>query len=90
MENEAELAELMEAQSDHPVTKVVRDLMSATSLTQEGLARKLGVSVSVVNQMNAGRSVNPSWETLAKLVTTFGVDPRLLFPDRLNGREAEE
>jgi len=89
MEHGAELVEAMAEESSHPVAKVVRDLMDAAGLTQDRMAQKLGVSIAVVNQLLAGKA-NPSYGTLAKLVDVFGVDPRLLFPYRLNGQEPKE
>jgi len=89
METGAELVEAMADEISRPVAKVVRDLMVAAGLTQDRMAQRLGVSVAVVNQILAGKA-NPSYVTLTKLVDAFGVDPRLLFRDRLNGQESKD
>jgi transcriptional regulator with XRE-family HTH domain len=84
-----ETVEEMVEDPTNPVAKVVRDLMEAAGLTQDRMAAKLGVSISVVNQLLSGQA-NPTHATLSKLVDVFGVDPRLLFAGWMNGQREKE
>jgi len=91
-ELEAEVAnqEAMDKNDEHYVTLVLKQIMDTFNLTQAQLAKRLGWPAGTVAQYAAGRSVNPSWDFLARLVTRFGCDPRKLFPDHGSFPEGDE
>lgn len=59
--------------------KRVRELRRASSLTQEGLARELGVSIFTVSRWEQGRS-KPDIDGLYRLAHALGVKAADLLP----------
>jgi transcriptional regulator with XRE-family HTH domain len=52
----------------------VKDLRAAAGLTQQELAVKAGLSVSVVSQIEQGTNADPRLSTLAALARALGVN----------------
>jgi transcriptional regulator with XRE-family HTH domain len=52
----------------------VKDLRAAVGLTQQELAVKAGLSVSVVSQIEQGTNADPRLSTLAALARALGVN----------------
>lgn len=61
----------------------VRGLRVAAFLTQDGLARRAGLSRDTVARLEAGRTAlgRPRMRTLTALAAAFGVEPEQLLPD---------
>lgn len=82
-------AEMDEKQ--HPITVLLREIRETLGMTQDQLAKRIGVDKSTVAQYETGnRRPNPTWDFLNKLVTRLGCDPRLMFPDHGQWPEPEE
>lgn len=58
----------------------LRQLREAAGLTQEGLARISGLSVSAVSKLEQ-RSTDPSWSTVQRLAKALNVSPMVFGDD---------
>jgi transcriptional regulator with XRE-family HTH domain len=73
-------------ETDQPVRALarrVRSLRVAAFLTQDGLARRAGLSRDTVARLEAGRISlgRPRMSTLTALAAALGVEPDQLLPD---------
>ena len=59
--------------SPHRLGTVIRDLREALRLTQEELAKKVGVTQGYIGHLERGLKRNPSLPTLKKLARALGV-----------------
>lgn len=66
------------AKKHKPLT--LRDAREQKGLTQEQLAKLVGVDQATISQLEAGRRAAPKWPTVARLARELGVDPYELFP----------
>jgi transcriptional regulator with XRE-family HTH domain len=81
----ADLA-MLRIESDEPVRALarrVRTLRVAAFLTQDGLARRAGLSRDTIARLEAGRPAlgRPRMRTLIALAAALGVEPGQLLPD---------
>ena len=61
-----------------PITlKTARQLKG---ITQTELAELAGVDQTTISDLEIGRNLNPSWETVARIALALGVEPFELFP----------
>ena len=51
----------------------VRDARKAKGLSQEGLARRVGMSLSAINQLERGISTDPHYSTLSGIADALGM-----------------
>jgi len=68
------------AKTDATVRAVVVRLMESTGLTQKEFARRWGVSEGMISKLISGEQKDVSFEQARKLVNSFGLNPRVLFP----------
>jgi transcriptional regulator with XRE-family HTH domain len=52
----------------------IKELRKKAGLTQEGLANKAGLSQQVVQQIESGKTKNPTYETMQKLMSALETD----------------
>ncbi len=57
---------------------VIREVMELKQLSQEALARELGVHQTTVGQWLMGKK-KPGYDSIYMLYRKFGVEPNLLF-----------
>jgi transcriptional regulator with XRE-family HTH domain len=60
----------------------IRDLRVARKLTQEQLAKAIGIKQGSLTQLETGKSKAPASKTLTKLARLFEVDPEWLMTGR--------
>lgn len=58
----------------------LREARTAKQLTQEQLADLVGVDQATISDLELGRNRNPSWNTVARIAKSLGVEPHDLFP----------
>ena len=51
----------------------LRELRAASGLSQDGLARASGLSVSAVSKLEQHGAIDPSWSTVQRLAKGLGV-----------------
>jgi transcriptional regulator with XRE-family HTH domain len=62
----------------------IRELREARKLTQQQLAKSLGIKQGSLTQLETGKSKAPASTTLTKLARVFEVDPEWLMTGRGN------
>ena len=73
----------------------IKEVRKAHNMTQQELAKKLGVTPSMISQYEKGKR-NPKFDTLCDIARAIGVDPFLDFFDdaysifKIYPKEAEE
>jgi len=60
----------------------IRKLRQESKLSQEGLAKKIGITFSTLTKLESGVNSNPTLETICKIADTFKVSL-----DKLVGRK---
>jgi transcriptional regulator with XRE-family HTH domain len=55
-----------------PFSERLKALREAAGMTQEGLARKAGLSTSTISKLEQ-RGVDPAWSTVQRLALALGV-----------------
>jgi len=65
--------------SETSVGKTIRELRNTLGLSQEEFALRLGTTQEMIAKLE-GDLHKPSYKTLQKIITVFGVDPKILFP----------
>lgn len=68
----------------------VRTLRERAEMSQQELASKAGLSVSIVSQLERGRSADPRISTLRGLAKALNVSVHELINDREAGTNEEE
>jgi transcriptional regulator with XRE-family HTH domain len=63
------------------LAKNLKKFRKQKKLSQEKLARLVDISYNTISKIEAGKSKNPTFETLSKLADVFGVSM-----DELTGR----
>jgi|WetSurMetagenome_2_1015567.scaffolds.fasta_scaffold483219_2 transcriptional regulator with XRE-family HTH domain len=66
----------------------LRETRQQRGLTQAQLAEIAGVDQTTVSDIELGKNLNPSWETVKRISNALGVAPEELFPLREKGEAA--
>lgn len=66
-----------------PIGELIRQLRDEHGWTQELLARKAGITITCLSNLERGATREPNVETIAGLAAAFGLQPSELDPRRL-------
>jgi transcriptional regulator with XRE-family HTH domain len=78
--------------SGHPsesIGELIRQLRDEHGWTQELLARKAGITITCLSNLERGATKDPNIETIAGLASAFGLEPTELDSRRLAEAVAE-
>ena len=64
-----------------PLSITLAEARRCAGLTQAAAATKMGVSIACVANLECDGSRRPSFETVARMVECYKMDPRILFGD---------
>ena len=59
----------------------IREIRTVLGLTQTEFANKVGITPSGLSQIESGKR-KPSYDTIQKIIETFNLNPRALFPEK--------
>jgi transcriptional regulator with XRE-family HTH domain len=71
-----------------PFNERLKELREKVGMTQEGLARASGLSVSSISKLEQ-RGIDPSWSTVRALAAALGVDCRAFEIEDASGPESQ-
>jgi transcriptional regulator with XRE-family HTH domain len=71
------------------IGELIRQLRDEHGWTQELLARKAGITITCLSNLERGATRDPNIETIAGLAAAFGLEPSELDPRRLGEAVAE-